>query len=286
MVRNSLIVLLRRRSAAAALAIAAVISASAVPAQHPIIDQRLADIDSRLMRLEGILDNKVLLDILRRIETLQGEIQALRDTTDRVGYEMEEVKDRQRELYLNIDRRLRALETARPEPAVGGSEAAQTTAAGRPNDAIPASAAAQMAGGELTGDITPGRQAADTDAYRDAFNLLKAGRYEDSIAAFNQFLTNYPNSSYAANAQYWLAEAYYVLGNYDLAATDFNKVIKRYPQSAKVPDARLKLGFTHYELQQWEQARAVLSELNKQYPNTTVAQLAANRLQRMTREGH
>ncbi|MEM8844847.1 MAG: tol-pal system protein YbgF, partial [Pseudomonadota bacterium] len=118
----------------------------------------------------------------------------------------------------------------------------------------------------------------------DAFLLLKQRRYDESITAFENFLQSYPNSKYAANAQYWLAEANYVTKRYDVALVEFDKVINQYPTSSKVPDARLKIGYTQYELGDYAQARTTLTRLRAQYPNSTVAGLAQQRLERMERE--
>lgn len=273
-----------------------------VGAADPATARRLMDIDARLKRLEGVLDNEVLLEMLQRIDNLQRELQAVRDATDRTAHELESVKARQRELYLDIDRRLWALETrklepekdpSRPSPAVSrtperpSAPSAQRPAGDRTAGAAGANISSQQdvvppSGGDAStvGAVT------DHQAYQSAFNLLKNGRNEEAIKAFNQFLAGYPQSEYAANAQYWLAEANYVSGDFERAARAFKKVITKYPASSKAPDAKLKLGFTFYELEQWERARTVLSELNAQYPNSSVAQLAENRLQRMSREGH
>jgi tol-pal system protein YbgF len=290
MVSNSLTRLLPQKGIATASLAAALWLPAAANAADPVTDQRLANIDGRLTRLEGVLDNKVLLDMLQRIEAMQQELQATRDAADLVAHELEGLKDRQRELYLDIDRRLRALETARLDPAASG-EAPPPHISDGPIDSIlmpsePTADSEDTVGGEPPPPAPGGRRESDSDAYRKAFNVLKGGRYEESIVAFSQFLADYPKSTYAANAQYWLAEASYVSGDYARAAKEFNDVIKQYPNSSKVPDAQLKLGFTLYELEQWEQARQVLSELNQRYPSTTVAQLAENRLDRMDREGH
>ena len=124
------------------------------------------------------------------------------------------------------------------------------------------------------------------DAYRNAFLLLKQRRHEESITAFEGFLSNYPKSKYSANAQYWLAEANYVTKRYDRALVEFNNVIDRYPTSSKLPDARLKIGFTQYELGQYDESRVTLSRLRAQFPNSTVAGLAQERLERLDKEGH
>lgn len=299
---SSNVVVMIRCARAAALSIAVVTLTAAVFAADPATEQRLANIDGRLSRVEGVLDNQLLLEMLQRIESLQRELQAVRDATDMTGHELEGIKDRQRELYLDIDKRLRAMETAKPK-ATGGGAAPEAAASGPSGDTVSSSGqwppAVKRPDVVVRPDIPPppvtpvppvaaaGESGElGSQPYQDAFDLLKTGRNDEAIAAFNQFLADYPQSEYAANAQYWLAEANYVSGDFERAAEEFNKVIARYPISAKVPDAKLKLGFTHYELQQWDQAQAVLSELSVQYPNTSVAQLAENRLQRMEREGH
>ena len=124
-----------------------------------------------------------------------------------------------------------------------------------------------------------------TNAYRDAFLLLKQGRYAESIEAFQQFLSGYPNSKYTANAQYWLAEAVYARKQYDQALIEFTKVIEDYPLSSKVSDARLKVGYTFYELGRWKESREILTQLRSELPDSTVAGLAQQRLERLEREG-
>ena len=111
-------------------------------------------------------------------------------------------------------------------------------------------------------------------------------KYEESIVAFDGFLKAHPKSKFAANAQYWQAEAHYKVKNYEQALAAFKKVIDKYPASAKVPDARLKLGFTYYELEKWEEARQTLTRLRAQFPNSSVAGLAQQRLELMDTQGH
>jgi len=279
---------------------AVVIYVAAAHAADPATERRLSAIDNRLNQLEGVLGNKVLMEMLQRIDSLQRELQAARDATERTAYALEGLKDRQRELYLDIDRRLRALEIAGPDSSARPRARADATAIppkngpradiappDDPRDDVkpPVNPVAKPE----PSDEKPARATAGADngqAYRDAFELLKNGQYDKSIDAFNRFITDYPQSIYASNAQYWLAEANYVSGNYERATAEFRQVIERYPDSVKVPDARLKLGFTWYELEQWVQARAVLDEVTRQHPNTTVARLAESRLQRMDREGN
>ncbi len=121
-------------------------------------------------------------------------------------------------------------------------------------------------------------------AYRDAFSLLKAGQYEESIAAFSEFLQLYPNSQYADNAQYWLGETHYVKREFEPAVAEYRKLIETYPASKKQSHAMLKIGYSYHELGQLDQARAVLEDLRNRYAGTTAARLAEERIQRMLAE--
>ena len=131
-----------------------------------------------------------------------------------------------------------------------------------------------------------GATVSDREDYQAAFDLLKEGRYEEARGAFEQFLSDYPDSQLAGHGQYWLAETYYVGQDFNAALPAFGKVIADYPASRKLPDALLKTGYCHYELEQWSQAREKLTEVTQKYPETTAARLARQRLAQMQSEGH
>ena len=116
--------------------------------------------------------------------------------------------------------------------------------------------------------------------------MLKEGRYEMANTSFREFLSRFPQSSYAGNAQYWLGESNYVTKEFEQAVKEFEAVLKNYPTSNKVPDAMLKLGYTYYELRQYEQAKSILLQIQKSYSNSTAARLADQRLNRIRKEGH
>lgn len=257
-------------------------------------------LEDRVSRLERQMESQTLVDMLSRIDALQQEVQDLRGQLEVQTHKAEGLEQRQREIYLDVDRRLRQIET---RPASGGAEntgaasAASGPAAGpspTPGPSGPASAGETAAspsppGPSATASVgatTTTQSNAERDAYQRAFDMMKAGRYDDSIAAFRGFLARYPDGEYSANAQYWLGEASYVLRRFDDAETEFGKVLQFFPDSAKAPDALLKLGFAQYELQEWDKASQTLSRVVQQYPKSTARQLAESRLQRMRMEGH
>jgi len=260
----------------------------AVPAQ-PLT---LRELDQRLSRIERVMDNKVLLDLLQRVESLQAEIRELRGEIESQGFEQQSLKKRQRDLYLDTDRRLRELELGAPATSSGdaaarGSGANLAAAAG----SVAAAGDAAASGGEAAGDeAAVGAAVADPAyekrGYEHAFKYLEQGDYDEAVRAFESFLHRYPDGRYAGHARYWQGEAYYVSRRFEQAIAAFQHVLQKHPTSPKVADARLKLGYAHYEMSQWEQARATLQRLVDDFPGTAVARLAGKRLQRMRSEGH
>ncbi len=235
-------------------------------------------LEQRVNKLEQLLNNEALVDMLMRLDSLQTENQNLQGEVESFGHTLEGINQRQRDLYLDIDRRLRQIELSTSQSGGAAPNATSTSVGVAAAVAAPAVAAAATA-------PAASDPAAERDAYQKAFNLLKAGQYDQAITAFKGFLTSYPNGDYTANAQYWSGEANYVTRRFKVAEQEFLKVIDRHPDSQKVPDAMLKLGYTYYELGNWDAAHKTLDNVKTRYPNTTVGRLAENRLQKMRLEG-
>jgi tol-pal system protein YbgF len=116
--------------------------------------------------------------------------------------------------------------------------------------------------------------------------MVRDGQFEEAAESFNIFLNNYPDSSYADNANYWIGETYYVIRDFEPALEIFTDLVENFPDSPKVPDTRLKIGYIYYEQHDWPAAHEELSSIVSTYPDTEVAQLANARLMRMEDEGH
>lgn len=224
----------------------------------------------RIQRLERLMSSDVLREQTQTMQSLREEISALREQTEQQEYELESMKQRQRNLYLDMDRRINNVEA-------GGRNSVRAVApVPPPNTSSTKAAVPVVVAGANDGQA----------AYSAAFALLKEGQYEQSIKSFEAFKTSYPNSKYADNAQYWLGEANYVSRDYKRALSEFQQLIAQYPESSKNPGARLKIGYVYFELKNWSAAREALQQVITLYPDTTVAKKANERLQRMKREGH
>jgi len=238
----------------------------------------LEKIQQDLLRLSNQIENRAMLDLFQRVDELADEISQLRGELEIQSNDLSGIKKRQRELYLDIDRRLRDLENR----TTSQSSTVEPVQIPTPDTTTPAIEPVI----DTTQSVQPSTASKEEKvAYQAAFDTLKEGRYKKAKASFSSFLKKYPNSIYAGNAQYWSGEANYVTRNFQQGIIDFKQVVELYPTSAKVPDAMLKLGYTYYELKQYDQAKVVLQELRKGFPKSAAFRLAGKRLDRMRKEG-
>lgn len=277
------------------------------------IQSSLDDVKTDLKKASKLLDNKAMLGLFQRLDEVAQDVDELRGLVEEQGHLQQRLQKRQRELYLDIDRRMREMELkASAAPAQAPSNPIQiptinpNVTSTAPNVAVapksepkqviapktesvpvatvePKTVVKQPAVKQPTQPAQPMSQ--ERKDYQSAFDLLKEGRYNKAKIAFKGFLKKYPNSSYAGNAQYWSGEANYVTRQFATAMNEFKQVITKYPSSNKVPDAMLKLGYTFYETRQMDNAKQILNELVKRFAKSTAARLAKKRLKRMKKEG-
>lgn len=113
----------------------------------------------------------------------------------------------------------------------------------------PALAAPSPAGPGNTGSASGTARAREEIAgYEEAFRLYRSGEYEPAIDRFKVFLQTHPSSDYADNAQFWLAECYFKLGDLEQAVLAFQEVVQKYPEGNKVPDALYRQGIALLEI--------------------------------------
>jgi tol-pal system protein YbgF len=171
----------------------------------------------------------------------------------------------------SIRPRTRAPEMQADVPTVAANDRIEVTRRVPPVSARPMRTRARA-------DVPASNDAAAAE-YRAAVELVRAGKYEDSIAALRGFLEHFPRHDYADNAQYWLGEAFYAQKDYPHALIEFRATIETYPRGNKVPDALLKVGYCYQALGKLDKARAVLEQVVNLYPKTEPAALAAKRLE-------
>jgi len=167
--------------------------------------------------------------------------------------------------------RLANLESAlRPMPARPDGAAGETPRQSKPASMAPRAEPVLPLPG--TPDISP------TSAYNLAYNDYLNGRYELAVGGFQRFLQDFPSTSLAPNAQYWLGESYYSLKDHVRAMQAFEKVVNDHPHSEKVPAALYKLGLSAAETGNTVKAREYLKRVLQDYKDSNEAKLAKSKL--------
>jgi tol-pal system protein YbgF len=271
------------RSVTPALAVAALAAAlgggcATTPEEDTVLQSRLSDLEARITRLERANQGQV--ELAQHMESEQAAVRELRGQLDQLEHDNAALRKQQHDLYSDLDARVKALSAASAADGAAAGTAGGTAAAataGAPGAAADVTPAAPAAGAPGAAEASSTEQA----VYNQSFDALKAGSYSIAITGFKDFLKNYPQSSLAENAQYWLGEAYYVNHDYESAAEAFRTVLKKWPDARKAPDALLKLGYTQFEQKQFAASRSTLAAVTQRYPGTDAAKLAADKLRRI-----
>ncbi|OCH15505.1 MULTISPECIES: tol-pal system protein YbgF [unclassified Aliivibrio] len=208
---------------------------------------------SSIERLERLIQsrNQIQLQLQQQLDGLSEELSEMRGMVERNTYDLEQMLERQRQLYIEID----TLRTAKPVPVA------------TPTDATDASSS--------------GAYATDTnenEAYQNAVDLiLKKKDYAGATKAFQDFVAAYPDSVYNSNAHYWLGQLYFAQKNDIEAAKSFAKVVS-YSDSNKRADALLKLGELAKRNNNNAAATKYYQKVLKEYPDSTTAKTADKQL--------
>lgn len=121
-------------------------------------------------------------------------------------------------------------------------------------------------------------EASAKERYEGILAMFKQGHLDKARQGFREFLVQYPTSTRAPNAQYWLGECFYGNKQYPQAIEAYDLVEADYPQSAKVPAALLKKGYAYLALKDRQQARKILERIVRSYRGSPEAGKASGRL--------
>jgi tol-pal system protein YbgF len=265
------------RIPAFAVSLALLAFAPVAGAQRASLAERVGALEQRAATDQGNVD------LLNQVNALKSDVQALRAQIEELQHKQQQMEEAGRNQYLDLDGRIDRLEGgATVAPPVGPAGGA-VVAPPAPARAAPAAATAASSAVSPPRGAAPVAAPGDAErvAYEAAFDRLKAGRYDESARAFQQFLGQFPAGPLAPNAVYWLGESYYATQNYELAAQQFRALLERYPAHDKAAGAMLKLGLSQYGLGQQDAAQATLAQVVRSYPGTDAARTAQDRLQAM-----
>lgn len=274
----------------AALSVALSLSGAAL-AQAPVYDvgdsaQRSAassssnrTMEQRITYLERMVDSRTEMQhrLQQQLDTMQGEIDELRGAVEVHTNQLEKVLQRQRELYLEIDKRVEALKQAAGQSQSGSSDSASATRQGSASQSPAQSQQRDSQSGQSSQSAGSGQS--ESDAYDNAVNLiLKSREYDKAIPAFQSFIQQFPDSQYAANAHYWLGQLLFNKQKWADAKEQFNVVANRFTDSSKRAEALLKLGIIEQRQGNNGQAKSFFNQVIADYPNSSARKLAEARM--------
>ncbi len=210
-------------------------------------------LQDRVSQLERTLSasTKAQVELTQHLDSIQDEINELRGISEEQNYKINQILERQRQLYQELETRITA-----------ASQQPVATAQVSTND-----------------DVEYASSLSENEAYEKAVNLvLKDKQYDKAIPEFNSFITSFPNSVYVPNAHYWLGQLLFNNNELDKAAENFELLVTKYTDSSKRSDALLKLGMVAQKKNDTNKAKERYQTLLKEYPDSAAARLAKKRL--------
>ena len=241
--------------------------------QTQLLQNALASLAETVKAVNTRLDQqaeatrRAVADQKLQADTLTNDLRIVREKVDdnnvRVGSLSQEV-DALRQLVQQALARL----TAPPAVADSGAATPGAPGAGTPAPAPPP-----------TGASASG--ASPTKVYEQAYADYASGLWDLAVDGFEGFLKDFPTSTQAPNAQFYIGRAYLNDAKYDKAVDAFDKVIRNYPMSMNVPDSYTLKGVALQGLKQNDRAREAWDFVIKNYPDTVAATQAKQRMQQL-----
>ncbi len=219
-------------------------------------------IAARLARVEEDAKAQPVLALSAEIQKLRAEIRGLRGEIETLGNNIEGVAKRQRDMYVDLDQRLRRFEQPAPSavaPPPQASPSAPAADAGKP--AAPATVAND-----------------ENEAYERAQAQRRIGNYPAAIVALQAFIAKYPKSPLAPRAQYWIGDSQFNQRDYKSAIASQQRLLAAYPESNSVPDALLNLASAQLESGDSANARKTMEGLIARHPASEAAEKARRRI--------
>lgn len=242
----------------AQLSVALLCATFALPAQAFLGDsearKQVADLRAETAQLVEALRQRLdatgknQFEFSGQIESLRADIARLTGQIELLTHSLETAHKRQQDFYVDLDSRLRKLETATASPSPD-----------RPADPQP----------------DPQQE---MRAYEAALGLFRERKFAEAQAAFTAFLDAHPRSALRPNATYWLGSSHYQQNGFLQAASAFGKVAADWPEDPRAPEALLQQADALVRAKDVPAAMKVLTALTERYPASPEAGTARSRL--------
>jgi tol-pal system protein YbgF len=195
-----------------------------------------------------------------KIDTTSEDVRSLRDALADLGARLERMDAK----ITDVKNSMQIMQS--PPPAPGATSPSMTGPG-----ASPAMSGPQ--GTPLTSGGPPAGMSAEK-TYTDARRDQQTGNLDLALQEYQQYLSYFPNTELAANAQYYVGEISYNRSDFKGAVRAFDAVLERYPQNPKTRDARLMKGLALAKDGQRTRAIQELRSLVQTYPSSEQARRA------------
>jgi len=201
-----------------------------------------------------------------RFDNMTSQIQAL-------GESLDETKARLSKLSEQLAQTQNIIQTL-------GSQNAGAAPAGAPG--APGAPAAN------TANPPPGPNPAaaavpDPDSlYKSGLRDYSTAHYDLAIQEFQEYVQDFGQTDLASNAQFYIGDSYYNQKNYPQAIKEYDRCLERYPNGNKLAAAQLKKAYALIALGKTRDGEIELRSLIRRFPRSAEANLARQRLRRLS----
>lgn len=206
------------------------------------VNQTLKVHDEDNARLRG-----ALLDLQSQIDALKADLSRARGQNEQLVRDLTEVQQRQKDVQVGVDERLRRFEPIK----------------------------VSVDGREFMAEPQEKRD------YDQAMEAFRKGDFNASVTQLGGFVLKYAQSGFLPSALFWLGNAEYATRDYKESMAHFRQMLSLAPSHPRSPEAMLAISNVQIELKDLKGARKTLEDLMKAYPSSDAASTAKDRLARL-----
>lgn len=200
-----------------------------------------------------------------KVDSMGDDVRSLKDALNDLSARLERMDAKMTDLKNQVSQ-MQIMQNPPPAPGSTSSPGTMGAPGGMPGQTSPVAPPAGMSADQ---------------SYTDAFRDMQGNKTDLALQEFQQYLTYFPNTERAANAQYYIGEIDYNRGDYNGAIQAFDAVLERYPDNPKTPTAHLMKGMALLKANQRNRAVQEFRVLVSNYPRTNEAQKAQTELRQL-----
>ena len=240
--------------------------------QNSRLHLMLGALDETLQALMGRLDTRfdsqsdesrrALADQKLLMDSVSGGVRVVREKVDETNVRVSSLTQEVEALRLAIPKTPTPLTRLLVDPETG----------------LPTGAAALSSPGAEAPPVALG--VSPQRMYNTAWSDYTTGQWELSIQGFEAYLSAFPGSEQADDAQFYIGENLYADGQFRAAADAYEQVVLAYADGDVVAEALYKRGLALSRLDEPELARQAFELVVKNHPDNNMANLAQQQLDR------